>query len=139
MMMKLATAAGLLALALAFQDPQDGFEYRYQRGGVVLDLLADDLQSRFGWTLSDCSLVADGDTLILRTRKKLTEEEKRTLDAVIAAQPDYRQNPELMKPEAVRKRLQDRKMGPWRKRFAECRSEAERVQVIAEYLELTGK
>ncbi len=131
--MRLALALGVLVLiASAPQDP----EYRYERGGVVLDLLGDDLQAEFGWSLSDCTIVTEGDTLILRLKAPLSEEQKKKLDAIIARQPDYRRNPELLKPDAVNKRAKDRKLAPWRKRYAECKTDSDRIAVMAEYLEL---
>lgn len=132
--MRLAIALGLLLLP--WTAPQDLHEYRYQRGGVVLDLLGDDLQAEFGWSLSDCTIVTEGDTLLLRLKTALTEDQKKKLDEIIARQPDYRKNPELLKPEAMNKRAKDRKLAPWRKKYSDCKTDSERVAVLAEYLEL---
>lgn len=134
--MRLAVAIGIVLLVPSgAQDP----EYRYERGGVVLDILGDDLQAEFGWSLSDCSIVTEGDTLILRTKSPLTEEQKKKLDQIIARQPDYRKNPELLKGDAIHKRAKDRQLGPWRKKYADCKTDGERISVLAEFLELTEK
>lgn len=141
--------AGLALTALVGIAPAptrqdvDPFSHRYEfeKRGVDVSELLPQVESALALKLTGKDqngyVLQEGDRLVFAMKEALTDGQKRTLQETVSKTREY-------SPEELRGKYPDRSEtrkapGEWKKRYAEAKTDADRLKILAQYVGLEEK